>query len=184
MRLKFEVNGKPVTVEELMSRSAQNGHASHRRNHQKRRSTMPVETKAPVETKVGGVSAQQPAPTRPEGSQSGRRIGGASPKPAHEGAAAGRAVPAAPAHSDFVWNGGPVLSCPMMYATFWGSSWTSTPSGLAEAARLSQFLQDIANSQFMNVLSQYGVGSGRGHRGPGRVRAQAVCDPPNQRPDR
>lgn len=123
---------------------------------------MPVETKTPVETKVGGVSAQQPAPTRPDGSQSGRRIGGVSPKPAHEGAAAGRAVPAAPAHGDFVWNGGPVLSCPMMYATFWGQSWTSTPSGLAEAARLSQFLQDIVNSQFMNVLSQYGVGNGPG----------------------
>jgi hypothetical protein len=50
----------------------------------------------------------------------------------------------------------------MMYATFWGPSWTSTPSGLAEAARLSQFLQDIVNSQYMNVLSQYGVGNGPG----------------------
>jgi hypothetical protein len=49
-----------------------------------------------------------------------------------------------------------------MYATFWGPSWTSSPAGLAEAARLSQFLQDLGNSQFMNVLSQYGVGSGPG----------------------
>src|SRR5262249_11152668 len=71
-------------------------------------------------------------------------------------------VPAAPAHGDFVWNGGAVLTCPFMYATFWGPSWTSSPSGLAEAARLTQFLQDLGNSQFMNVLSQYGVGSGPG----------------------
>lgn len=116
----------------------------------------------PVETKVGGVSAHETTTYRGDVSRSGRKLGGVSPKPAHGEAVMGKAVPAAPAHADFIWNGGPVLSCPMMYATFWGPSWTSSPSGLAEAARLSQFLQDIVNSQFMNVLSQYGVGNGPG----------------------
>jgi hypothetical protein len=116
-----------------------------------------------TETKVGGVS---PHPAKTPGapvSKSGRKIGGVSHRPAHVLApAVGAPVPAAPAHGDFIWNGGPVLTCPLMYATFWGPSWTNSPSGLAQAARLTQFLQDIVNSQFMNVLSQYGVGNGPG----------------------
>ena len=119
----------------------------------------------PDKMKVGGVSASLPqiAGGGPV-SKSGRKIGGVSPKRGHEGYAvpAGGPIPASPAHGDFIWNGGPVLTCPLMYATFWGASWTNSPSGLAEAARLSQFLQDIVNSQFMNVLSQYGVGNGPG----------------------
>ena len=113
--------------------------------------------------KVGGASAtiERGAATLPD---IRRRIGGVSTRAAHDNyvAPAAGPVPAAPAHADFIWNGGPVLSCPMTYATFWGPSWTTSPSGLAEAARLSQFLQDLVNSQFMNVLSQYGVGSGPG----------------------
>src|SRR5689334_7668806 len=116
-----------------------------------------------TETMVGGVSADRAELSPTTRGKSRRKIGGVSPKPAHEGypAAAG-AAPAAPAHSDFIWNGGPVLTCPFMYATFWGPSWTNSPAGLAEAGRLSQFLQDLGNSQFMNVLSKYGVGSGPG----------------------
>src|SRR5215471_1348281 len=115
-----------------------------------------------TERKTGGVAAML-EPSDRHVSKSGRRIGGVSPRVAHEGYAAPAVpLPAAPAHADFIWNGGPVLSCPMMYATFWGPSWTNSPSGLTEAGRLSQFLQDMVNSQFMNVLSQYGVGSGPG----------------------
>lgn len=116
-----------------------------------------------TESKIGGVAVRTHEREKPV-SESGRKIGGVSPRRAPEiyrGVVTGP-VPAAPAHADFIWNGGPVLTCPMMYATFWGSSWTKTPAGLAEAARLTQFLQDLVNSQFMNVLSQYGVGSGPG----------------------
>ena len=118
-----------------------------------------------VPPEVGGVSLR-PSHATNGGivvSQSGRRIGGVSRKPAHVGnvAPAGPA-PASPAHADFIYNGGPVITCPLMYATFWGPSWTNSPSGLAEAARLTQFLQDLVKSEFMNVLSQYGAGSGAG----------------------
>ena len=115
------------------------------------------------QAKVGGVTVS-PANIAGSGpvSKSGRTVGGVSPKPGHERLLAPAAGPAAPAHGDFIWNGGPVLTCPFMYATFWGPSWTNSPAGLAEAARLSQFLQDLGNSQFMNVLSQYGVGNGPG----------------------
>jgi hypothetical protein len=113
-------------------------------------------------TKVGGVSPQPAKPAGTPVSKSGRKVGGVSRKMGHEAGAVAAPVPAAAAHGDFVWNGGPVLSCPLIYATFWGPSWTTSPSGLAEAARLTQFLQDVVNSQFMNVLSQYGVGNGPG----------------------
>lgn len=100
----------------------------------------------------------------PQPSKSGRRIGGVSRLSAHEvkGAPVAGPVPAAPAHADFIYNGGPVLTCPMLYASFWGPSWTNSPSGLAEVGRLTQFLQDMVNSQYMNVLSQYGTGNGPG----------------------
>lgn len=108
-----------------------------------------------TESKIGGVAVWASERGTPI-SESGRKIGGVSPKRAPQLPGTG------PAHADFIWNGGPVLTCPMMYATFWGPSWTKSPAGLAEAARLTQFLQDLVNSQFMNVLSQYGVGSGPG----------------------
>jgi hypothetical protein len=120
----------------------------------------------PNERKVGGVSARgAESKGGSEAGGSGRKIGGVSHKMAHEqyAASAEGPVPVSPAHGDFIWNGGPVITCPMIYATFWGPSWTASPGGLAEAARLSQFLQDLVNSQFMNVLSQYGVGSGPGY---------------------
>src|SRR5216683_6359976 len=114
-----------------------------------------------TETKVGGVSAT-PAKSKNGSpvSKSGRKIGGVSKKSAHETAPKPAAGPAAPAHADFVWNGGPVISCPLLYTTFWGPSWTNSPSGLTEAGRLSQFCQDLMASQYMNVLSQYGAGGG------------------------
>jgi hypothetical protein len=50
----------------------------------------------------------------------------------------------------------------MIYTSFWGSLWLSDPAHIQEAGRLSQFLADLVNSNYMNVLSQYGVGSGKG----------------------
>lgn len=114
-------------------------------------------------TQLGGVSAQALQSSGDvKSSKSGRRIGGVSRKMGHEtyAAPAAGSSPAAPAHGDFIWNGGPVITCPLIYATFWGASWTNTPTGHTEAGRLAQFLQDLVNSEFMNVLSQYGCGSG------------------------
>ena len=64
--------------------------------------------------------------------------------------------------STFVYNGGPVISCPQVYASFWGPNWVNDPAHLQTAGRLSQFHQDLIDSNFMNILSQYGVGFGRG----------------------
>ena len=49
-----------------------------------------------------------------------------------------------------------------VYASFWGPNWTTDPAHLQAAGRLSQFLKDLIDSNFMNILSQYGVGFGRG----------------------
>lgn len=64
--------------------------------------------------------------------------------------------------STFVYNGGPVISCPQVYASFWGPNWVNDPAHLQTAGKLSQFHQDLIDSNFMNILSQYGVGFGRG----------------------
>jgi hypothetical protein len=71
-------------------------------------------------------------------------------------------VPAAAAFPRFVFNGGPVITTPLVYTSFWGSLWLGDPAHLERAGRLSQFLQDLMKSNFMNVLSQYGVGTGAG----------------------
>ncbi len=65
--------------------------------------------------------------------------------------------------------GGPVLSCPQIYAGFWGSSWWGTEGPNVYQTtlqpQLTQFLKDLPNSTFMNVLSQYGAGGGAGVAG-------------------
>jgi hypothetical protein len=70
-------------------------------------------------------------------------------------------LPTSPVHGDFVWNGGPVITCPLIYATFWGTHWADA-AHQAQAARLVQFLKDLVNSTWMNIMSQYGAGSGKG----------------------
>lgn len=96
-----------------------------------------------------------------------RRVahGGVSPKvrqAALHGAQPGAAVvggisPAAATFPGFVYNGGPVVRCPQIYTSFWGSLWRTDPSHMERAGRLNQFLRDLAQSSFMNVLTQYGV---------------------------
>jgi hypothetical protein len=86
-----------------------------------------------------------------------KKIGGVSKEMApHEAA-----LPTSPAHGDFVWNGGPVITCPCIYATFWGSHW-SDAAHQAQATRLIQFLKDMLQSTWMNIMSQYGASSGKG----------------------
>lgn len=61
----------------------------------------------------------------------------------------------------FVYNGGTVITSPLVYASFWGALWSDAAHQTA-AQRLGQYLQDLLNSNFMNVLSQYGTGTGAG----------------------
>jgi hypothetical protein len=90
-------------------------------------------------------------------------------------------APAAGAFPDFIYNGGPVVTCPFIYTSFWGSLWLSDPGHIEAAGRLTQFQQDLVNSDFMNVLSQYGVGTGNGS---GLfMQASFVSNVPNQLTD-
>src|SRR5260370_21729508 len=91
----------------------------------------------------GGVSPQRAA----------RVVPGAAPP-----------VPGAAAHADFKYNGGAVIRAPQVFTSFWGSQW-SDAAHTTRANRLNQFAQDLLSSNYMNVLSQYGVGSGAGPSG-------------------
>jgi hypothetical protein len=64
------------------------------------------------------------------------------------------------AFPNFAYHGGPVVDVPVVYASFWGSRWQSDPNHQQRANNLKQFLIDLTSSQYMNVLHQYGVGSG------------------------
>jgi hypothetical protein len=63
---------------------------------------------------------------------------------------------------NFPYQGGPVVKCPLVYTAFWGPTWTTNPTRTATANRLSQFHQDLLKSNFMNVLTQYGIAGGKG----------------------
>jgi hypothetical protein len=81
-----------------------------------------------------------------------------------------------PAYPGFVYNGGPVISRPVVYTSFWGALWSDAAHQTA-AQRLSQFIEDLLNSTFMNILSQYGVGTGAGSGSFGA--ASFVVNAPN-----
>ena len=87
------------------------------------------------------------------------------------------ASPAAATFPNFAYHGGPVIGCPFVYASFWGSGWTSNPALLTRAGHLTQFLSDLLASPYMNVLSQYGVGFGAGLAGA-FIRASFVSGVP------
>ena len=59
------------------------------------------------------------------------------------------------------YAGGPIVRCPRVYTSFWGPLWSDSPHQ-ALAAQLNRFHQDILNSHYMNVLTQYGVWKGAG----------------------
>jgi hypothetical protein len=56
-------------------------------------------------------------------------------------------------------NKGPVVFCPVLYSSFWGSGWTD-PKNVTVKAQLTHFLDDLLHSNWMNVLHQYGVNGG------------------------
>jgi hypothetical protein len=90
------------------------------------------------------------------------------------------AQPGQPAFPGFVYNGGPVIASPVLYISFWGALWSDSAHQMA-ALRLDQFAQDLLASDFMNVLSQYGVGSGKGSGSFGK--ASFIANVPAQLTD-
>lgn len=85
-----------------------------------------------------------------------RMKGVVSPRPGVKKApAAGFA--AAGTFSDFTYSGGPVIETPQVFVLFVGD-WSSS-ADQTRAANLQQFVSDMVNSDYMNILSQYGCGS-------------------------
>lgn len=106
-----------------------------------------------------------------------RRVLGGVParKPFRAAAVAGQ-----PAFPGFVYNGGTVITSPVVSTSYWGALWNDS-AHQAAALRLDQFMQDLMNSNFMNVLTQYGVGSGSGSGSFGQ--SSFVGNAPNQLTD-
>jgi hypothetical protein len=59
--------------------------------------------------------------------------------------------------TNFIYRGGRVINNPQVYMMFLGD-WTSA-ANQTRATRLSQFMNDMMNSDYMNMLAQYGVGN-------------------------
>jgi hypothetical protein len=125
--------------------------------------------KAKGRTKSGSPTVAVKAAGEPGGGEApARRIvyGGVSPVPAKPAAyglstvhkPAGPTITAA-ANPGFAWHGGPVVARPRLMSSFWGPTWSS-PANKARAGRLNQYLKDLLQSKYMNILTQYGVGAG------------------------
>ena len=65
--------------------------------------------------------------------------------------------PGAGSFPNFIYHGGRVIHNPQVYCVFLGE-WSSA-SNQNRATRLAQFLNDLMNSDYMNMLAQYGVGT-------------------------
>ena len=104
-------------------------------------------------------TTQSGSPQKP--ANSGTLLHGVSPKklkkkvtlggdPTSSGSGAG-------AWPNMLYQGGPIIHNPNVYVVFAGD-WTSS-ANQTRATRLTQFVTDLLNSDYMNILSQYGVGS-------------------------
>src|SRR3984885_14117720 len=85
-----------------------------------------------------------------------RRMKGVSPRPGKKKA------PVTPftvggQFSDFTYSGGPIVNTPQVSILFVGD-WSSS-ADQTRATNLEQFVGDMLNSSYMNILSQYGYGS-------------------------
>ncbi|MBV8382333.1 MAG: hypothetical protein JOZ63_06985, partial [Planctomycetaceae bacterium] len=63
------------------------------------------------------------------------------------------------------YNGGPVLRCPQIYVGFWGRNYWGDSAYQNLGSQLTQFMTDLPQSTFMNLLRQYGAGLGAGLAG-------------------
>jgi hypothetical protein len=85
-----------------------------------------------------GVSPQRPKKKVP--------LGGAPPFASGAGA-----------FPNFIYRGGPIIRNPQVFCVFLGD-WSSA-ANQTRASRLAQFLTDLMNSDYMNMLAQYGCGT-------------------------
>ncbi len=84
----------------------------------------------------------------------------AAPAPAPERGDLNAPSKSATQDSNFGYQGGPVITAPAVYVSFWGRSWEDEANAQGRA-RLVQFVNDLLASPYVNVLSQYGVGAGQ-----------------------
>lgn len=71
---------------------------------------------------------------------------------------------AMPHDENFAYEGGPIIASPEVHVSFWGPDWAH-PDHATERANLVQFTKDLLDSDYMNILSQYGAGKGAGKCG-------------------
>jgi hypothetical protein len=136
----------------------------------KKKSRKPAAKRAPSKRKS---SPKKKAPAKRQTSRLPADLrahrGGVSPRP-HAPAIRGvkarkpKRKKGAGKFPNFTYHGGPVIKSPQVRTSFWGALW-SDAAHQARAQRLNQFHQDLLQSGFMNVLSQYGVGQGAGKAG-------------------
>src|SRR5271170_3083494 len=94
-----------------------------------------------------GVQSQRPKVKVPLGKPPVPRAGKGGPSGGSGGSGGSGSFPF------FVYNGGPVVTNPQVYNIFLGD-WTSS-ANQTRATRLNQFITDLMNSNFMNMLAQY-----------------------------
>ena len=68
-------------------------------------------------------------------------------------------------HANFTYQGGPVISNPKVFTSYWGPKWETDQEHQERKEHLDQFVKALLASEYMNILSQYGVGSGAGKAG-------------------
>ena len=105
-----------------------------------------VSSRGANRTPVGGVSATLPEPPSTDTGDLQAR------------------APAAATDPGFEYQGGPIIANPEVHASFWGATW-SDANHATRRSNLIQFIQDFLASDYMNILSQYGVGNGAGRCG-------------------
>ena len=85
---------------------------------------------------------------------------GVSPRPAKRKVALGGGPvigSGAGAHPNFQYRGGPIINTPQVVLVFLGD-WSSS-ANQNRATRLVAFMNDLMNSEYMNMLAQYGCGA-------------------------
>src|SRR5579859_7198246 len=106
------------------------------------------------------ITAEQPIAKKQQTKASQPVVHGVRPHRRKKGVRVG--IPTTPGTGagnfpNLLYQGGPVINNPQVHIVFLGD-WTST-ANQTRATRLTQFVTDLLNSSYMNILSQYGCGT-------------------------
>ena len=93
-----------------------------------------------------------------DGCRSQRGVGGERAKHPLPGDVTAAGPAGADPHPQYVYHGGAVVLDPRVFAVYVGD-WSGT-ANQARTVRLNQFLTDLVAGPYMNILSQYGCGTG------------------------